>query len=433
MAGFGVSQVIRFGSNLLMTRLLVPEMFGVMAIATLVMYGLALISDVGLGQNIVQSRRGNDPAFLNTAWVVQIMRGVLMWFFGLAVCVFIVFANRIGVVPTASVYADPLLPYVIAIVSITAMITGFSSTKLAEAGRTLSLGRITQIEIVSQIAGLLCMFAWVSVDRSIWVLVAGSLCSTLTRTILSHVWMRGNTNRWHWDDSAFREILHFGKWIVVSSILGFFVSSADRLLLGGWVNTKLLGVYVIAFYIFSSIEQLLTKVIADVSFPALSEVARERPDELKTQYYRFHQVISTVAYFCAGALMISGQTLIGILYDRRYSEAGWILEILAISILTIPVHVSTQCLIALGKPKLVSNFAAIRLAVLLIITPVGFHHFGLVGAVWGITLSYFSYLPMSIYYKVKYGLFDIRKELLVLPLVLVGLIVGEAFNLAVKH
>src|SRR5581483_9669453 len=74
-AAFAVSQVIRLGSSLLLTRLLVPEMFGVMAIAQMVMVGLQLFSDVGLKQTIIQSGRGSDPAFLNTAWVVQILRG----------------------------------------------------------------------------------------------------------------------------------------------------------------------------------------------------------------------------------------------------------------------------------------------------------------------------------------------------------------------
>ena len=56
LAGYGISLAIRFGSNLVMTRLLVPEMFGVMAIATIVMVGLAMFSDLGLRQSIVQSR-----------------------------------------------------------------------------------------------------------------------------------------------------------------------------------------------------------------------------------------------------------------------------------------------------------------------------------------------------------------------------------------
>ena len=359
MAGFGLGQAIRLGGNLVMTRLLVPEMFGVMAIATMVMYGLALFSDIGLRQNVVQSKRGNDAAFLNTAWAIQIFRGLLIWFFALGVSLLVVVANRIGMVPADSVYAEPSLPYVIAVLSIIAVISCFDSTKLAEASRNLSLGRVTQIEISSQVAGLLCMFGWVSIDRSIWALVAGSLCSALVTAILSHVWLPGVANRWQWDDTAFREIIHFGKWIFLSSILGFLVNSGDRILLGGLVSTSTLGVYAIAFLIFKTVDQILAKVISSVSFPALSEVVRERPADLKSTYYRFHVIIASFTYLCAGILMVSGQTLIGLLYDPRYAQAGWMLEILAACLLTVPFRVATQCFLALGMARLLTQIISI--------------------------------------------------------------------------
>jgi len=79
LAGFGASQVIRLGSSLIMTRLLMPEMFGVMAIANIFLVGLALFSDLGLRQNIIQSKRGDDPLFLNTVWTIQILRGAVLW------------------------------------------------------------------------------------------------------------------------------------------------------------------------------------------------------------------------------------------------------------------------------------------------------------------------------------------------------------------
>jgi len=433
VAGFGLSQVIRFGSNLLMTRILVPEMFGVMAIAQMVMYGLALFSDVGLRQNIVQSKRGNDAAFLNTAWVIQIMRGVLIWCFALAVSLLVELANHFGMAPSNSVYTNPSLPYVIAIVSFSTVISGFASTKLYEASRNFSLGRVTQIEIGSQVAGVLCMIGWVAVDRSIWALVAGSLCSVLVGSILSHVWLPGVANRWQWDNMACREIIHFGKWIFLSSIIGFFVNSGDRVLLGGLVSASTLGVYVIAYLIVSSVENVLTKIIGNVSFPVLSEVVRERPAALKATYYRFHVIIASFTYFCAGILMMSGHVLIGLLYDRRYSDAGWMMEILAAALLTVPFEIAPQCFQALGMPKLLSNIIAIRLATLFLITPIGFHFFGLPGALWGIALSSYSGLPPIIFYMAKYGLLDIKKELLLLPMILVGMIMGKAFNFTVGY
>ena len=55
------------------------------------------------------------------------------------------------------------------------------------------------------------------------------------------------------------------------------------------------------------------------------------------------------------------------------------------------------------------------------------------GALWGIVLSYHSALPTTIFYSVKYGLFDLRKELLLLPVALMGMLVGKAFSLAVGY
>lgn len=433
VAGHGLSQLIRFGSNLLMTRLLLPELFGVMAIAYMIMYGLALFSDVGLRQSIVQSKRGNDATFLNTAWSIQILRGALIWVIALAVSIFIALANHLGVAPSNSVYAHPVLPYVIAILSISAFISGFESTKLHEASRGLLLNRITQIEIASQLAGLLCMYGWVVIDRSIWALVAGGLSATLARMILSHAWMPGTSNRLEWDNTAFKEIIHFGKWIFLSSILGFLVNSGDRLLLGGWLTTPELGVYVIAFFIFKSILDALSKIINDVAYPSLSEIARERPANLKSNYYRFQVVITSFTYLCSGILMISGQTLIGLLYDPRYSQAGWMLEILAAGLIAIPFRLAAQCFMALGMPRLLSHIITIQLVAMYLFIPIGFYFFGLTGALWGFVLSFFSTLPPTILYQVRWGIFDLKTEFLLLPIILVGMILGKALNLVAGY
>jgi O-antigen/teichoic acid export membrane protein len=432
-AGYFVSQAIRFGSNLLMTRLLVPEMFGVMSIASMVMYGLALISDVGIGPNIVYSRRGSDPLFLNTAWAIQIRRGALIWLFALGVSLCIVLANWAGVIPAGSVYAKQQLPYVIAVLSFGSVISGFESTKLFEASRNLSIHRITQIEISSQVAGLICMLIWVSVYRSIWSLVAGSIASALVRVALSHFRLPGHNNRWQWDNDAFREIIHFGKWIFLSSIFGFLINSGDRILLGGMLSASALGVYAIAYLVTSSVENIISKIIADVSFPALSEVLRDQPGKLKISYYRFHVAIASFTYLAAGILMISGHTLIGLIYDQRYRQAGWMLEILATALIAIPFRLASQCFQALGMPKLLSSIIAIRLATLYLITPIGYHYFGLHGALWSIVLSAFAGLPPTIFYAIKYRIFDLKTELMLLPLVPVGMLFGKLFALTVAR
>ena len=424
LGGFALSMIIRLGSNLLMTRLLAPEMFGVMAIASTVLVGLAMFSDVGLRQNVVQSKRGSEPAFLNTAWAIQILRGAIIGAVALCVCLAILIAGRLGLFSLNSVYAAPSLPWVVSALSISAVISGFESTKLFEASRGILLGRITGIEVLSQVCGLTCMLAWVVVDRSIWALVAGSLCASFSRVIFSHVLLPGVQNRWRWDRETVHEVLHFGKWIMTASVLGFLVNSGDRLILAGLVDSSVLGYFAIASLFVGSLEGILGKIMGDVSFPAFSEVVRTKAADLKQHYYRFLVVIAAASYFASGFLMMFGKTLVELLYDRRYHDSGWILQILSAILLTVPFRLATQSFLALGVPRLQSDIVLVRLVALVVATPIGFRWAGLEGALWGIVFSHFSYLPIIVYYNLKHQLFDLRKELYLMFIVPLGLAAG---------
>jgi O-antigen/teichoic acid export membrane protein len=429
LTGYALSFVIRLGSNLVMTRLLAPDAFGVLAIAQLISVGLALFSDVGLKPSVIQSKRGSDSAFLNTVWTTQIIRGALLWMVALLICTAMYFAPRWHLTPTDSVYGNRLLPFVVAAVSSAALVGGFESTKSLEASRNLRLAGITKIDLYSQLVGLFVMIGWGVLDRSIWALVAGGLCSTLARTLFSHVLLSGTPNRWHFEREAFREIIKFGKWIFFSSALFFFASNGDRLILGGLVDAKLLGTYVIAFTLLNSLDQVLTKIIVDVSFPALSEIIRDRPLDLTVAYYKFHTRIAIFTYLGCGALFVSGEAIVSSLYDTRYQQAGWILEVLALVLLTIPLRIATQSFLALGVERVYFFLHTIRIMALFCALPFGFYLDGFPGAIAGIVFSYFANVPMIILYARRYRMFITVKELLTLLAIIPGIAFGELLKL----
>ena len=76
---YAITQGLRLGSNLILTRLLFPEAFGLMALVSVFLVGLAMFSDIGIGPAISHSKRGDEPGFLDTAWTLQVARGVILW------------------------------------------------------------------------------------------------------------------------------------------------------------------------------------------------------------------------------------------------------------------------------------------------------------------------------------------------------------------
>jgi O-antigen/teichoic acid export membrane protein len=428
VAGYGLSQMIRLGSNLVMTRLLAPEMFGLIAISAMVAVILALLSDIGLHQNIVQSPRGDDPIFLDTAWVLQIVRGGVLCLIALLLSIALYYANLQGIFPNQSVYASPVLPLIIAVSSFGAIISGFASTKIATAYRKFNQQRLVQIEIIAQLVALSVMITIGVATHSIWALVAGGLVASLMTTILSHCWINGPQNRFRCEKNALRELISFGKWIFVSSAVYVFAVNGDRVL-GGYVDAHTLGLYAIALLIVGSIEGLLNRLLATVSLPTLSEVARNNPARLRDIYYKLRIPGDLLLLFLAGLLFTAGHLVIDLLYDSRYSAAGAMLQILGLSLFTARFGVAHQIYLAVGMPRYLALINTVRFLSFFTLVPTLYYLAGVQAAIWGIALHGLSTVPLVYYFNKKLGLNDWRREFIVLVALPAGFLCGFALSL----
>ncbi|MBA6116879.1 oligosaccharide flippase family protein [Pseudomonas sp. NC26] len=420
------SQVMRLGGNLIMARLLLPEMFGVMVIATTVSVLLHLLSDVGLRQNIIQSPRGDDPLFLNTAWTVQILRGFLLFALTLLLALGAWFSQLANLWPAGSTYAAPELPLVLAVTGLQAIIWGFQSTKIDVAVRTFQQKRVVLVELASQFVGLVVMLVIGWFTRSIWSLVAAGVIAALAGTVLGHTALQGPGNRLQWDRTALTELVNFGRWILLSSIVGVLAMYGDRIWFGASMTVAELGVYSIAVLILGSIQTGLMKLFGAVALPAFSEATRDGdPARLKTLYDRFKLLVDLVMLFVCGVFLTASPLLISWMYDARYAQAGTMLAILSLSFITLRYTLTHQIWIALGYTKYQAMDNIIRLVSLWVLLPVLLAIGGPRYAIWGVALHALPTLVLIVYVNRKLGILNIKRELVVLPMVVVGAICGE--------
>ncbi|GLR36095.1 lipopolysaccharide biosynthesis protein [Pseudomonas plecoglossicida] len=420
------SQGMRLGGNLIMARLLLPEMFGVMVIATTVSVLLHLLSDVGLRQNIIQSPRGDDPLFLNTAWTVQILRGLLLFGLTLLLAVAAWVAQQADLWPAASTYAAPELPLVLAVTGLQAIIWGFQSTKIDVAVRTFQQKRVVLIDLASQVIGLVVMLMIGWFTRSIWSLVAAGVVAALAGTVLGHTALQGPGNRLQWDRSALTELVNFGRWILLSSIVGVLAMYGDRIWFGASMTVTELGVYSIAVLILGSIQTGLMKLFGAVALPAFSEATRDGDKHrLRTLYDRFKLLVDLVMLFVCGLFLTGSPLLIGWMYDERYAEAGSMLAILSLSFLMLRYTLTHQIWIALGHTKYQAMDNIIRVVSLWLLLPLLLYIGGPRLAIWGVALHALPTLVLIVYVNRKLEILNIKRELMVLPMVLVGALCGE--------
>jgi O-antigen/teichoic acid export membrane protein len=410
--GYGSGQVLRLLGNLVLTRLLVPEMFGLMALVQTFITGLNLFSDIGIRPSIVQNKRGDDPVFLNTAWTMQVIRGLVLWVGCFAIAI-----------PVANFYSDPRLLWLVPIVGTTVVIDGFNSTSLALLSRKVAVAKLTLFELSIQSLSLTVMTVWAFLRQTIWALVGGNLLSSLCKLIWSHRLEPRMPHRFTWDKTAVHELTTFGRWIFLSTAMTFLAQQSDRLILGRLVSLEMLGVYTVAFTFSYIPNSVITAINGKVIFPVVSKKADLPRRELRAKILPKRWLLLAAVAVGIAALGSFGDLVIANLYDERYRDAAWMLSILALGNWPSAVSLTTNSsLLAIGKPVYGAFGYFFKFIYMVIATPLVFSQFGIVGA---IAVIAFNDLPF--YAAIAYGawrekLTTVRQDLLATSLLL-GLVV----------
>lgn len=394
MVGYGASQVLRLGSNLLLTRLLAPEYFGLMALINVLMIGLNMFSDLGLGPNIVQSRRGDDPRFLNTAWTVQFLRGCAIWLCAI-----------VGAWPFAKFYEDPRLLGLVPVVGFSAVITGLNSMKVFSAQRHIDYARLTMIDLASQAASVTLMIGWAAWQPSVWALVGGWLFGNLVKTVATHVAMPGAPDRFSWDRTSVHELIGFGKWIFLSTVLSFAANSAGSLILGKLVSMTEVGIFAIAVTLAKGVEQAFETISSRVLLPVFARIKEMPIADVRSRLMRVRLAVMATFLPPLWGLAIFGRQVIELLFDPRYHGGGWILQIYAISAMPGIISGIGQFYLAKGNSFLVMALSAIRLITYLTAIYIGWVFGGGNGVIAGMALFTVPLYFLDMLFQRRYGIF----------------------------
>lgn len=365
-----------------------------MVIIQAVIYGVHMLTDVGVGPSIVQKEHGNDPVFLNTAWTIQIVRGFLVW---IALCAL--------AFPLASIYGAPLLASMIPVVGLSAIINGFNSTKLHTAERNMELSRVTQIEICTYALGLICTIYLAWLQQSVWALVWGQLFSVSLKMIASHVLIHGIKNQFAWDRDALDHLIGFGRWILFSSALTFLSVEGARLLIGSMLDLRQLALFTLASTLSLIFWQAMQQMAGRVFFPAYSEIHRANPKNLKNLLYKVRLTLIFPSWLLAVTFVFLGSQIMEILYDDRYRESGVMLEQLAAGSLVACVWGSySGVLLALGKVATMTALTAIQIACQFSMMFIGYRYAGSSGLVMGVAAANWIVYPFYAFALSRNGL-----------------------------
>jgi O-antigen/teichoic acid export membrane protein len=230
--------------------------------------------------------------------------------------------------------------------------------------------------------------------RSVWALVWGSIAIIVLRTVFSYLFLPGQNNRFRWEPEARAELLGFGRWVFVSTMLTFLSQSCDRLIFGKLLTMEMVGIYSVGKQMASAPQEAVGHIGSNVVFPFYSRIVTSgQPLPLVFGRARFPLLV--LAGWGLAVLAATGDAVIDVLYDDRYKAAGWVVQVLALAAwFTVLWSTNVAALLALGHSKWMAATTGVKTVANIVLIPLGYYidHFklgnnGLRGAVIALAVA----------------------------------------------
>jgi O-antigen/teichoic acid export membrane protein len=382
---YGAAQFVRLVAIIILTRLLTPELFGIMAIVNSVRTGIDLISDVGFGQSLVQNKNAERPEFYTTAWTLKLLRGLALWLVCAAIAV-----------PVAHFYDSPILAWVLPVAALYFVFEGFSSISLSLMQRRLRIRDLSVLSLVYECIQDSALVVLSYFYRSIWPLVIGLVIGSAAKMVISFYILPDVRLKFLISKKYAHQILHFGRWIFFSSIIFFLSMNFDRLYLAKAAPLAMLGVYGVARGISDMMASLVSRMCGLIVFPYVSSSAHITPAELHKKLGPTRLKLLLLSALGLSAFAAIADLPVKIIYDVRYHAAAGMLPFT-----TLGVWFSTICvinesiLLGFGKPQYAAIGNGLKFAWLLVGLPLGYTWHGFYGVILVVAASdLFRYLPV---------------------------------------
>lgn len=300
--------VLNRGLQLLRTvvlaRLLAPEDFGLFGITVLALSALERLTETGFDAALIQ-KQDDDQVDLDTAWAVQIMRGVLLGALLL-----------VGAPFVASFFEEPGAAALVRVLAAVSILTGLRNIGVIRFRKDIEFHKEFIFKLTSTLPDLIASVVAALILRSAWALVIGLVAGRLVQTVASY-FLHSYRPSLRFDLSAATDLFNFGKYITAQSVVLFLLTEGDDALVGKVLGTTALGFYQIAYQLSNAAATQITHVISGVTFPAYSKL-QEAPDKMNRGLLRTLTLTSFLALPIAGALGVLAHDVTAVFLGEKW-------------------------------------------------------------------------------------------------------------------
>jgi len=414
------TSILRLGSNLILTRLLVPEAFGVVAIVVSIWYVLVMLSDLGLRAYVTRHPTASDE-LVQTVWTIRFIRNIF-----LATIMFV------GADFFANIYSAPEVSPAIRMASAFILIEGLTSLGFLTNERARRVIRLTLIDFVKFLFATTVTIIAAYFLRNFWAIIISMFVSSVFTLVVSYTLVKGPPIRFRLDREHVLDLWRFCRFVIPASMISIVLTQTDKFFLAKFFPLAELGKYMLASALAMTILTVIGEYVMRVFYPRFAQVVREAPEKAADVFYASRRQVTLLLAFGAGGVIGGAELIIRILFNDNYLGAGFYLAILCLQPLarlsSVPAE---QALVAMGFIRITLVANILRLAWVLGAAPIAYFQIGPLAVIVVMSLTEVVLLPFFWWHLHRRGLLKVSEELFIFGVAAVGYLIGFGGNWAV--
>lgn len=368
-------RMIQVVTTLVLAKLLMPDDFGVFALAAIAVNALILFRDLGFAQVLIY-RQGDVHRTAGTAFTLSLASSLIM------AIMLAASAPAVGRLLGSMHVVGPLR-----VMSLALFVSGAANVPLALLDRDLKFRKRAVPELGGAVANASVAITLAALGFGAWSMVLGWVALEITITALALAvcpWRPKPT----YDRDQARTIIDYGKFLMAASLITFAFFNIDKLGVGKWLGERPLGFYSLAFTVCNLPATNLSHVIGRVMFPTYSRLQNDLQD-MKSVYLTTIRYISLAAFPAAVGIMILAGPVIRTFYSEKWVPAIPIFHVLAVYGLVRSIgSTASAVFMSTGQPGIVSRTSLLQLAVAVPFVYPAAERFGVTGVALLFTTAY---------------------------------------------
>ena len=356
-------------STLILARLLVPEDFGLIAIAMIFFALLEVLTSFSFDLALIQNQKAERHHY-DTAWTLTIIQGGIT---ALGLCLL--------ASPVATFFDDPRLVTIIYVMAFMAFIQSFENIGIVAFRKELEMKKEFIFLVAKKLVAFTVTIALAIILKNYWALVLGTLASRVTGLLLSY-WMHPYRPRFSL--KAARELITYTKWLLLNNVLLVLIKNSDDAIIGKVLGPAGLGYYTIAYEISNLPTTELVYPITRAVFPGYAKIASDM-EQLRKGFLDVTSLVLLLTIPIAAGIAITADLFIPILLGQKWLQAAELTQILALFGITRVFGAGTGAVyLAIGKPKIIAYLACFRLVIGIPLIYFAVISAGAIGAAWAV-------------------------------------------------